>query len=154
MTIFAAVAQTRFHGRFEESEQRCEHPTCQQAGEFRAPGHRPGGWPQEAANVTWPIMCAEAVVSSASATPRAICTRFTALASKSAATLARYMAGAMFLILPPTWARKDSRGLMGVGRWEEPESRAQSSSGPQCEPRSARGEIPKLASSYYIFCST
>ena len=32
------VAQTRFHGRHEESEQQCEHPTCTEAGEFRAPG--------------------------------------------------------------------------------------------------------------------
>ena len=34
------MAQSRFHGRFEESEQTCEHPTCTQAGEFRAPGFR------------------------------------------------------------------------------------------------------------------
>ena len=38
------MAQTKFHGRYEESEAVCEHPTCQQVGEFRAPGYRPGGF--------------------------------------------------------------------------------------------------------------
>ena len=35
---------TRFHGRFEDSDKTCEHPTCKEAGEFRAPGHRPNGF--------------------------------------------------------------------------------------------------------------
>lgn len=41
---------TRFHGRFEDTGKTCEHPTCSEAGEFRAPGvsghgfDGPGGW--------------------------------------------------------------------------------------------------------------
>ena len=40
----------RFHGRYESDGRVCEHPTCQDAGEFRAPGNRhssfdgPGDW--------------------------------------------------------------------------------------------------------------
>ena len=39
----------RFHGRYESEGRVCEHPTCQEPGEFRAPGsgHRfdgPGEW--------------------------------------------------------------------------------------------------------------
>ena len=34
------MAQSRFHGRFEDSGRECEHPTCTEAGEFRAPGYR------------------------------------------------------------------------------------------------------------------
>jgi len=30
----------RFHGRFESDGRECEHPTCREAGEFRAPGTR------------------------------------------------------------------------------------------------------------------
>ena len=45
-------SQTRFHGRVEGREQRCEHPGCDAAGEFRAPPDRgrradfegPGEW--------------------------------------------------------------------------------------------------------------
>ncbi|QZH75157.1 MAG: DnaJ domain-containing protein [Erythrobacter sp.] len=40
----------RFHGRYESEGRTCEHPTCREAGEFRAPGSRgnsrdgPGDW--------------------------------------------------------------------------------------------------------------
>jgi len=44
MTILPCVAQTRFHGRFEDTGQVCQHPTCQQDGEFRAPGYRANGF--------------------------------------------------------------------------------------------------------------
>ena len=32
------MSQSRIHGRFENSDRQCEHPTCREAGEFRAPG--------------------------------------------------------------------------------------------------------------------
>ena len=41
---------TRFHGRYEAEGRRCEHPACNEAGEFRAPGggghgfDGPGNW--------------------------------------------------------------------------------------------------------------
>jgi hypothetical protein len=41
---------TRFHGRYEAEGRRCEHPACNEAGEFRAPGggghgfDGPGHW--------------------------------------------------------------------------------------------------------------
>lgn len=41
---------TRFHGRYEAEGRRCEHPACDEAGEFRAPGggghgfDGPGNW--------------------------------------------------------------------------------------------------------------
>ncbi|WP_374406653.1 J domain-containing protein [Pelagerythrobacter sp.] len=44
------MKQSKFHGRYEDSEQRCEMPGCREAGEFRAPGGQgnsfdgPGGW--------------------------------------------------------------------------------------------------------------
>lgn len=38
------MKQTRFHGRHETSERVCEHPTCSERGEFRAPGQRPNGF--------------------------------------------------------------------------------------------------------------
>ena len=38
------MSNTRFHGRFETDERVCEHPTCTEPGEFRAPGHRPSGF--------------------------------------------------------------------------------------------------------------
>jgi len=38
------MRQTRFHGRHENSDRICEHPTCTKRGEFRAPGHRPNGF--------------------------------------------------------------------------------------------------------------
>ncbi len=38
------MAQSRFHGRFETDERGCEAPGCREAGEFRAPGHRPNGF--------------------------------------------------------------------------------------------------------------
>ncbi|EAQ29491.1 DnaJ-class molecular chaperone [Erythrobacter sp. NAP1] len=38
------MSQTRFHGRFETEERVCEHPTCREPGEFRAPGYRPNGF--------------------------------------------------------------------------------------------------------------
>lgn len=34
----------RFHGRYETEDRQCEAPRCQQAGEFRAPGNRSGGF--------------------------------------------------------------------------------------------------------------
>ncbi|ANU07461.1 J domain-containing protein [Paraurantiacibacter namhicola] len=40
----------RFHGRYESEGRVCEHPTCRDPGEFRAPGQRapgfngPGDW--------------------------------------------------------------------------------------------------------------
>ncbi|TMM48933.1 J domain-containing protein [Qipengyuania marisflavi] len=40
----------RFHGRYEKAGRVCEHPTCRELGEFRAPGSRgssfdgPGDW--------------------------------------------------------------------------------------------------------------
>lgn len=46
----AGKRQTRFHGRVENQERRCDHPGCEAAGEFRAPGSRrasfdgPGEW--------------------------------------------------------------------------------------------------------------
>ncbi|WP_427965699.1 J domain-containing protein [Altererythrobacter sp.] len=38
------MSQSRFHGRFEDTGQVCGHPACQEPGEFRAPGGRPGGF--------------------------------------------------------------------------------------------------------------
>ena len=38
------MASTRFHGRFETVGRVCEHPTCREPGEFRAPGYRPNGF--------------------------------------------------------------------------------------------------------------
>lgn len=38
------MSTTRFHGRHEGIDRVCEHPTCDQPGEFRAPGHRPNGF--------------------------------------------------------------------------------------------------------------
>lgn len=38
------MAQTRFHGRHETDQRVCEHPTCREAGEFRAPGYQPAGF--------------------------------------------------------------------------------------------------------------
>ena len=45
-----AMRSARFHGRYEDTGHTCEHPTCQEAGEFRAPGASgnsfdgPGQW--------------------------------------------------------------------------------------------------------------
>ena len=52
------MSQSRFHGRYETEERVCEHPTCQEAGEFRAPGFRPSGFdgPGE-----WRWLCLEHV---------------------------------------------------------------------------------------------
>lgn len=38
------MSQTRFHGRHEDAGKVCEHPTCTEPGEFRAPGYRPSGF--------------------------------------------------------------------------------------------------------------
>ena len=44
------MRQTKFHGRYEDSDRVCEHPTCRERGEFRAPGggghsfDGPGEW--------------------------------------------------------------------------------------------------------------
>lgn len=44
------MRETRFHGRFEAGGRTCAHPSCAEAGEFRAPGNRghgfdgPGEW--------------------------------------------------------------------------------------------------------------
>lgn len=38
------VKQTRFHGRYEDTGRVCEHPACDEAGEFRAPGYRSSGF--------------------------------------------------------------------------------------------------------------
>ena len=38
------MSQARFHGRYETEDRVCEHPTCREAGEFRAPGYRPNGF--------------------------------------------------------------------------------------------------------------
>lgn len=38
------MRSTRFHGRHESEDRVCEHPTCDEAGEFRAPGYRPNGF--------------------------------------------------------------------------------------------------------------
>ncbi len=38
------MTHSRFHGRYEDSEQLCEHPACNEPGEFRAPGSRPNGF--------------------------------------------------------------------------------------------------------------
>lgn len=44
------MRQTRFHGRHEADGRLCAHPTCEKAGEFRAPGaygnsfDGPGEW--------------------------------------------------------------------------------------------------------------
>ncbi|ALE15852.1 hypothetical protein AMC99_00542 [Altererythrobacter epoxidivorans] len=38
------MSQSRFHGRFEDSDRICERPGCREAGEFRAPGFRSGGF--------------------------------------------------------------------------------------------------------------
>lgn len=38
------MSQTRFHGRHEGKGKVCEHPTCTEPGEFRAPGYRPNGF--------------------------------------------------------------------------------------------------------------
>ena len=44
------MRQSKFHGRYEDSERVCEHPACGEPGEFRAPGSGghsfdgPGDW--------------------------------------------------------------------------------------------------------------
>ncbi|WP_390585111.1 J domain-containing protein [Erythrobacter sp. MTPC3] len=38
------MASSKFHGRVEDADRVCEHPTCRDAGEFRAPGYRPNGF--------------------------------------------------------------------------------------------------------------
>ena len=38
------MAQSKFHGRFEETGQNCQAPHCDEPGEFRAPGGRRGGF--------------------------------------------------------------------------------------------------------------
>ena len=38
------MASTKFHGRHEDVDRVCEHPTCREPGEFRAPGYRPSGF--------------------------------------------------------------------------------------------------------------
>ncbi|MFU7527900.1 DnaJ domain-containing protein [Qipengyuania sp. ASV99] len=38
------MSQSRFHGRYATGERVCEHPACNEAGEFRAPGYRPNGF--------------------------------------------------------------------------------------------------------------
>lgn len=52
------MSQSRFHGRYETEERVCEHPMCQEPGEFRAPGFRPNGFdgPGE-----WRWMCLDHV---------------------------------------------------------------------------------------------
>ncbi len=46
----AFMRNQRFHGRYDSDGRVCEHPTCQEAGEFRAPGRQgnsfdgPGDW--------------------------------------------------------------------------------------------------------------
>lgn len=44
MPILGNVRQSRFHGRYEESEVTCQSPGCNEPGQFRAPGHRPNGF--------------------------------------------------------------------------------------------------------------
>ncbi len=45
-----AMRSARFHGRYDNTGHECEHPTCREDGEFRAPGDRangfdgPGNW--------------------------------------------------------------------------------------------------------------
>lgn len=43
-TIWNPVSSNRFHGRFEATGRACSWPGCGEAGEFRAPGHRPSGF--------------------------------------------------------------------------------------------------------------
>ncbi|MBD2842324.1 DnaJ domain-containing protein [Erythrobacter rubeus] len=38
------MRSAKFHGRHETEDRVCEHPTCRNAGEFRAPGYRPNGF--------------------------------------------------------------------------------------------------------------
>lgn len=38
------MSTSRFHGRHETAGRVCEHPTCTELGEFRAPGFRPNGF--------------------------------------------------------------------------------------------------------------
>ncbi|WP_394731097.1 DnaJ domain-containing protein [Altererythrobacter sp. GH1-8] len=38
------MAQSKFHGRFEETGMTCQAPGCREPGEFRAPGYRPSGF--------------------------------------------------------------------------------------------------------------
>jgi hypothetical protein len=38
------MRSTKFHGRFETTGRDCEVPGCPEAGEFRAPGDRSGGF--------------------------------------------------------------------------------------------------------------
>lgn len=44
------MRHARFHGRYEDTGRVCDHPSCREAGEFRAPGDRhnsfdgPGDW--------------------------------------------------------------------------------------------------------------
>jgi len=38
------MAAAKLHGRFETEDRQCEAPACREAGEFRAPGHRPSGF--------------------------------------------------------------------------------------------------------------
>lgn len=38
------MSSSKFHGRHEGANRRCEAPGCRNAGEFRAPGYRPSGF--------------------------------------------------------------------------------------------------------------
>ncbi|MCK0128836.1 DnaJ domain-containing protein [Erythrobacter sp. F6033] len=38
------MPSAKFHGRHEDADRVCEHPTCREAGEFRAPGYQPNGF--------------------------------------------------------------------------------------------------------------
>ena len=38
------MTSTKFHGRYADVDRVCEHPTCREPGEFRAPGYRPSGF--------------------------------------------------------------------------------------------------------------
>ncbi|MXO95169.1 DnaJ domain-containing protein [Erythrobacter aquimaris] len=52
------MRQTKFHGRYEDTGRVCEHPTCREAGEFRAPGGAGHGFDGPG---RWRWMCLEHV---------------------------------------------------------------------------------------------
>ena len=52
------MPSAKLHGRHEDADRVCEHPTCREAGEFRAPGNRASGFDGPG---TWRWFCLEHV---------------------------------------------------------------------------------------------
>ncbi|TRD10563.1 J domain-containing protein [Erythrobacter insulae] len=52
------MPSAKLHGRYEDADRVCEHPTCRDAGEFRAPGYQPSGFDGPG---TWRWFCLDHV---------------------------------------------------------------------------------------------